>query len=135
MTFLLGALAFLSALVLTGTAVSMIALRRAYGLLQEVRKWPTEALPSAAPAEDHTRELRATLETLAAQVRELQRTPAAPADAATPRAGFNVTKRSHALRLHRQGESAHQIASSLQLPRQEVELLLKVHRIVLSNVG
>jgi hypothetical protein len=135
MTFLLGALAFMSALVLTGTAVSMIALRRAHGLLQEVRNWPTEALPASAPTEDHTRELRATVESLAAQVRELQRTPVSPADAAAPRAGFNVTKRSQALRLHRQGESADQISSSLQLPRQEVELLLKVHRIVLSNVG
>jgi len=135
MNFLLGALAFLSALVLTGTAVSMIALRRAHGLLQEVRNWPSEALPAGASTEDHTRELRTTVENLAAQVRELQRSPAGPAEAATPRAGFNVTKRSQALRLHRQGESADQIASSLQLPRQEVELLLKVHRIVLSNVG
>jgi DNA-binding NarL/FixJ family response regulator len=134
MNFLLGALAILSAIVLTGTAVSVIALRRAHGLLHELRSWPAEALPAAAPPEDQTRELRATVESLAAQVRELQRTPAAPADAAAPRAGFNVTKRSQALRLHRQGESADQIAASLQLPRQEVELLLKVQRIVLSTV-
>ena len=134
MNFLLGALSLLSAIVLAGTAVSVIALRRAHGLLHELRSWPAEALPAAAPAEDTTRELRATVESLAAQVRELQRTPAAPADAAARRAGFNVTKRSQALRLHRQGESADQIAASLQLPRQEVELLLKVHRIVLSTV-
>jgi hypothetical protein len=134
MNFLLGALSILSALVLTGTAVSLFALRRAHGLLHELRSWPPEALPAAAPAEDTTQELRATIEGLAAQVRELQRTPAAPADGAAPRAGFNVTKRSQALRLHRQGESADQIAASLQLPRQEVELLLKVHRIVLSTV-
>jgi hypothetical protein len=135
MNFLLAALSLLSAIVLTGTAVSVIALRRAHGLLKELRSWPTEALPAAAaPPEDHTRELRATIESLAAQVRELQRTPAAPADAAAPRAGLNVTKRSQALRLHRQGESAEQIAASLQLPRQEVELLLKVQRIVLSTV-
>jgi hypothetical protein len=136
MNFLLAALSVLSAIVLTGTAVSVIALRRAHGLLNEVRSSPTEALApaAAAPSEDNTRELRATVESLAAQVRELQRTPAAPADAGAPRAGFNVTKRSQALRLHRQGESAEQIATSLQLPRQEVELLLKVHRIVLSTV-
>jgi hypothetical protein len=134
MNFLLAVLSVLSAIVLTGTAVSVIALRRAHALLQELRSWPVEALPAAAPSEDHTRELRASIESLAGQVRELQRTPATAADAAAPRAGFNVTKRSQALRLHRQGESAEQIAASLQLPRQEVELLLKVHRIVLSTV-
>jgi hypothetical protein len=36
--------------------------------------------------------------------------------------------------MHRHGEGAEQIAAALDLPRQEVELLLKVHRIVLSSV-
>jgi hypothetical protein len=36
--------------------------------------------------------------------------------------------------MHRHGESAEQIAGALQVPRQEVDLLLKVHRIVLSRV-
>jgi hypothetical protein len=36
--------------------------------------------------------------------------------------------------MHRQGEDAARIASELDLPRQEVDLLLKVHRIVLSKV-
>jgi hypothetical protein len=36
--------------------------------------------------------------------------------------------------MHRRGEAPDQIASTLEMPRQEVDLLLKVHRIVLSNV-
>jgi hypothetical protein len=36
--------------------------------------------------------------------------------------------------MHRRGEGVEQIASALELPRQEVDLLLKVHRIVLSSV-
>jgi hypothetical protein len=36
--------------------------------------------------------------------------------------------------MHRHGEGAAQIASALELPRQEVDLLLKVHRIILSSV-
>ena len=51
-----------------------------------------------------------------------------------PKPGLNLSKRSHALRMHRRGEGAEQIAAALDLPRQEVELLLKVHRIVLSSV-
>jgi hypothetical protein len=51
-----------------------------------------------------------------------------------PKAGFNLSKRSQALRMHRRGEAPGHIASTLELPRQEVELLLKVHRIVIQNV-
>jgi hypothetical protein len=36
--------------------------------------------------------------------------------------------------MHRRGDSPGQIASTLQVPLQEVELLLKVHRIVLQNL-
>jgi hypothetical protein len=132
MNFLVGALAILSALVLSGAAISMFALHRTHAMLRDLRSLPAEA--PAAPAEDYSRELREAVAALAAQVHELQRSPSSPGDPAFPRLGLNLNKRSQALRLHRCGESTEQIASSLQLPRQEVDLLLKVHRIVLSTV-
>lgn len=46
---------------------------------------------------------------------------------------MNLSRRSQALRLHRQGESPEQIARTLDLPRQQVDLLLKVHEIVLNS--
>ena len=49
-------------------------------------------------------------------------------------ASINLTKRSQALKLQRLGESPGQIAAKLQLPRNEVELLLKVHRSVMSQL-
>jgi hypothetical protein len=133
MNFLLGALALLSALVLTSTAVSLLALRRARKILREIdgrRQQPAEAESGGAGAE-----LRHALETLAAQVHELRSLPpAVPGDPAAARPGLNLSKRSQALRMHRRGESAEQIAGALQVPRQEVDLLVKVHRIVLSSV-
>ena len=39
-----------------------------------------------------------------------------------------------ALRLHRRGDAPSEIAISLGIPRQEVDLLLKVHQIVISNI-
>jgi hypothetical protein len=36
--------------------------------------------------------------------------------------------------MHRRGEAPQKIAAALEIPRQEVELLLKVHRIVMSNI-
>ena len=51
-----------------------------------------------------------------------------------PKACMNLTKRSQALRLRRKGDSPEQIAETLEIPRQEVDLLLKVHDIVFSNL-
>jgi DNA-binding NarL/FixJ family response regulator len=51
-----------------------------------------------------------------------------------PKPGMNLTRRSHALRLHRKGNTPAQIAAALEVPRQEVELLLKVHELVLNNL-
>ena len=48
------------------------------------------------------------------------------------RSGFNLNKRSQAIRMSRRGEMASQIAAALELPQGEVDLLLKVHRLVVS---
>jgi hypothetical protein len=48
------------------------------------------------------------------------------------RSGFNLSKRSQAIRMSRRGETPSQIAAALELPQGEVDLLLKVHRIVVS---
>ena len=44
-----------------------------------------------------------------------------------PLQGVNLTKRAQALRMHRRGESLATISAALQSPRNEIELLLKVH--------
>jgi hypothetical protein len=51
-----------------------------------------------------------------------------------PRSGLNLTKRSQALERHRRGETPPEIAAALAIPRNEVELLVKVQRIVLSGM-
>lgn len=133
MNVMLGTLAILSALVLTGTAVSLFALHRAYRLTCQVKALAVQPPQTAGiPMED----LHATLESLSARLKELETRPLPGAlEPAAPRAGINLSKRSQAIRLHRRGETADRIAAELQVPRQEVELLLKVHRIVLSTIG
>jgi hypothetical protein len=51
-----------------------------------------------------------------------------------PRSGLNLTKRSQALERHRRGETPPEIAAALAIPRNEVELLVKVQRIILSSM-
>lgn len=81
--------------------------------------------------------LRATeakLAELAAEARDRADQPAVTVLPARLRPGLNLTTRSQALRLHRHGESAENIARVLEVPRQEVDLLLKVHGIVIKGI-
>jgi len=50
------------------------------------------------------------------------------------RTALNLNKRSQVLRMHRRGDPSDQIASILEVPRQEVDLLIKVHRIIISRI-
>ena len=78
--------------------------------------------------------LQASLEELRTQVQDLGQQPSITMAPPALRPGINLTMRSQALRAHRRGESAEQISKVLQVPRREVELLLKVHRIVLNSM-
>lgn len=55
----------------------------------------------------------------------------APAPA---RSGLNLSMRTQVLRMHRAGQDTSGIAGALGLPRAEVELLIKVHRIVVDQI-
>lgn len=107
-------------------------------LYANVRLWAHEKRASRL-AESETSEtaavlagLRCELDDCASQIAELLHNASQAPPPGRPRAGLNLTKRSQALRMHRRGDSAAQIAAALEIPLQEVELLLKVHRIVIS---
>jgi len=71
-----------------------------------------------------------TVRSLARQLDQIQvQSPAAPS-----RSSFNLSTRTQALRMHRRGDTSSQIAAALQVPLQEVELLLRVHNIVLKHL-
>ena len=55
-------------------------------------------------------------------------TPSAP-----PVNGINLVKRSQVLQMSRRGNRADQIASCLHVPQNEVDLVLKVNRMVISS--
>jgi hypothetical protein len=115
-------------LMLAAAGLAIFSFWRAHVLIRELQE-------RAANREQNNHDLAAQLESLAARVQELECAPTpVAAGPAVPRAGMNLNKRSQVLRLHRQGEPPGQIATRLELPRQEVDLLIKVHRIVMANV-
>jgi hypothetical protein len=73
------------------------------------------------------------LESLTQRIEQVRAVPP-PAAPALARHGLNLSRRSEALRRHRRGESTRQIAAQLEIPLQEVELLLKIHEIVMSTI-
>ena len=131
MNLLLAMMSLLSAVALTAMAVSLFALQRACRLVREAERGRG---PVQAGGSQELQSLRESVQVLAAQVQEIPKSNAAPPEPGVARPGMNLTKRSQALRMHRRGENVEQIATALAVPRQEVDLLLKVHRIVMSNV-
>ena len=137
--FLVVTLAILCGLVLAGAAVSVLALFRAKAVIQA---GAADAKAIQGQRDGEIESLRVALSGLAAQFRDLQQkdthlpaAPATPAMPTMPKQGFNLNKRSQALRMHRRGDTPEQIASALEMPLQEVRLLLKVQQIVLSSVA
>ena len=111
--------------------LSLLALARSRALAQQSVQ---DARAAREERESALAAMRQTMEELAAQVHEVRMQPAAGPQPATQRAALNLSKRSQALRMHRRGEAPQNIAAALEIPRQELELLLKVHRIVMSNI-
>ena len=83
--------------------------------LREVEKTVAELQARLNKVNDELRETRD-------QVGLLEPPPAA-------RSGMNITTRTSAIRLHRNGKNEMEIADALRVPQQEIRLLLKVHQL------
>jgi hypothetical protein len=70
------------------------------------------------------------VEQLRSQLEEAERRRPAPT---LPGPALNLTKRGQVLRMRRRGETPETIAGALGVPRNEVDLLLKVHHLALDH--
>ena len=124
--------ALLCGLVLAAVAVSFFAVFRA-NTLSRVAGERDGTAHSTLEAE--VQSMRQTIEGLTAQVQDAQQQPRLMAAPAMPKPGLNLSKRSQALRMHRRGDLPDQIAAALDIPLQEVDLLMKVHKIVIGCIA
>jgi len=79
-------------------------------------------------------EVRVAVQALESDLRVVERQTGMLVAPAPVRSGLNLSKRTQVLRMHRGGQDSAGIAAALALPRAEVELLIKVHRIVLERI-
>ena len=98
MSALLLPLSILCGLILCGTAISLFAVYRAHCLLREMNE-RTGNTQSQSNAEFQA--LRDTVDALAAQIHDLQNHPPVAPPPGLLKPGLNLSKRSHALRMHR----------------------------------
>jgi hypothetical protein len=108
------------------------------GLNQRVRQLRTRTGKQEKTFQTETARLATEIAELKGRILELEQTDnsIAPATAATGSApvtgnSVNNTLRSKVLKMHRLGQSADRIAGSLRVPKGEVDLLVKVHKIVM----
>jgi len=117
-------LAILYGFVLAGVAASLLAVFCARRLVRGAETRDRVLMErSEAALEAMRREMAALVERL-----EDARPGVDAVAPAAVRPGFNLSKRSQALRMNRRGDAPERIAAALSVPCQEVDLLLKVHR-------
>jgi len=124
-------IAILCGLAMGAAAISFLALFRSRTPMRASQQDGT----AYTKLEAEVQSMRQTIDELAAQVQDVQQQPRMMAVPAIPKSGLNLSKRSQALRMHRRGEAPVQISTALDIPLQEVDLLLKVHRIVIGSIG
>src|SRR6202142_3660317 len=111
--FLFGSYAFQAAGAIVCLLVFLALKRELHALRSRVTKLDFTLRLDAMNTRLHEAEQRAS-------------TPGVPIPA---RRSVNLSKRGQVVRLSRRGEPAETIATTLGLPRREVELLLKVHQV------
>ena len=125
--FLLG---FSAVLAVAAIGASLFAVWRAQVLViwaDERERASLEECQAAIAA------LQKALDGLTAELQDLRQQGPASVPS-VPRAGLNLCKRSQVLRMHRKGDALERIAAVLEVPLQEVDLLLKVHRLIVRNL-
>lgn len=73
------------------------------------------------------------LQDLLARVNEVEQCASLLVPPPPPRSGLNLSARTQAIRLFRRGDDSSRIATVLGLPRNEVELLIKVHKLAVNG--
>ena len=112
------------------------------GLNQRVKQFGARAGQHEKKLQAETARLSAEIVELKSQILELEQADhsvgslgsnagAASASSAAPGNSVNSTLRSKVLKMHRLGQSPDRIAGALRVPKGEVDLLVKVHKIVM----
>jgi hypothetical protein len=120
---------------LTVVANLTLVLGILFTLSQRVRELRGGARKQESILQSETARLAAEIAELKNKLQDIEEPSQSllPGTAPANASGVNSTLRSKVLKMHRLGQSPERIAGSLRLPQGEVDLLVKVHRIVMRH--
>lgn len=110
----IGLYAFLT-LALFGCLALFLSLKREIALVRQSFTWSRDAAEASAA-------------NLAAQLAALRKDMQSNEAPSSPGQELNLTRRAQALRMQRRGEPPATIAAALRVPRNEIDLLLKIQK-------
>ena len=84
-------------------------------------------------AQSENRQLKRQMEEIAVRLEDTEDRAGVLVPPSPPKSGLNLGRRTQVIRMWRRGEGADAIAASLSLPKNEVELLLKVHQLTVNS--
>lgn len=102
-------------------------------LKREIQGLKARIRERGAQADAANREMLAQIEEMRSDLRQAEDNCALFVPPKPPVSGMNLNKRTQVLRMFRRGDHPDQIATSLNLPRNEVELLVKVYKIAVNG--
>jgi hypothetical protein len=121
--------ALLPYLLLAANTVLLLALF--LGINQRVRKLGTRIHPRAAEMEKEAARISNAMSELNSRISILEKEDRQLGNTELAAGGLNSTLRGKVLKMHRLGQPADRISEVLRVPRGEVDLLVKVHAIVM----
>ncbi len=104
-------------------------------LENEIRKLKRGAIRPSRAKEASLQELKAKVDDLSMRLRDAEERAGITELPPVPKASLNLNKRTQVIRMSRRGEPAENIAAYLSIPRKEVELLLKIHGLILNGTN
>lgn len=116
---------------LTVAANLLLVLGILLGLSQRVRKLRMRAANQDKIAQVESASVSAEIGELKRRIQDLEDSVTMGSQAAPAESSLNHTLRSKVLKMHRLGQPPDRIAGSLRVNRGEVDLMVKVHKIVM----
>jgi len=121
--------ALLPYLLLAANTVLLLVLF--FGINQRLRKFGTRSTAREAALQQESARISNVMSELNARISILEKEDRHPGNTEPGASGLNSTLRGKVLKMHRLGQPAERISEVLRVPRGEVDLLVKVHAIVM----
>ena len=113
--------------------MALLALFLHSALRRKFRRALLSLAQDVQQAQSAIRKLEEQLDSATARIQDAEEHAGMLVPPATPKSGLNVSLRTQVIRMSRRGDRAEHIAASLSVPKREVELLLKVHRLAVDG--